>query len=360
MRPEIRRPCSCTFRFACGFPIALAAVLTVCASVAAHGVFEKVLFSGKANYATRGSVPGTAATTLYAMQPKEFMTGQHDTVGWRFTMQDADASTAESVRLSWVRYAQDGKSPDTSAAGEVYAAKVNLFGLGLSGNIAYDFTISIGIPQTLPATIGIGIELPANSLWPRDGAAIHAQLNVPNDALRPRISAPWDKEVWTFEHMASGPQPLFGRTLDSLYIGGLFVEPTLTPFIDTTAYGSVRPERLYGVDALFPDSRRNDYFGLQLDGGQVGSNGFGILYTAAGLNKSPIKLAYGEFSLSLTAPEPWFVMLVPLDSLGSTTIGPHSFFNLPLTYREFWLQALVVSPFSLEVEASDAIKIRGS
>ncbi len=330
------------------------------ASSFAHGIFEKVLFSGKANYATRGTTPSAASAQLYAMQPKEFMTGSHETVGWRFTMQDADASTAELVRLSWVAYAQDGKSPDTSAQGEILSIKVPLFGQGLKGNIAYDFTITLGNPRTLPATVGIGIELPANAQWPNDGAAVHAQLNVANDALRPRVMPPNDQEVWTFEATASGVAPLGGRTLDTLNIGGLFIEPTLTPFIDTTAYGSFRPERLYGVDALFPDGDRNDFLGLIIDGGQVGSGGLGFVYLANSLNPNPIKLLYGEFSLSLQSPEPYLVMVVPLDSLGSATIGPHSVFNLPQNSRTFWLQALVVNPFSLEIEATDAIKIRGT
>lgn len=343
------------------FGAILALTLAVLANVLhAHGVFEKVLWGDKANYATRGAGPGTQATKLYYMQPPEFMTGDHQTVGWRLTLQDADASTAESVRLSWVKFANDGKSPDTSSQGEIFALTVMLFGRGLKGNIAYDFTVSIGVPQPLPSTVGIGIEIAGNANWPADGASIHAQLNKPNDARRPRILPPYDKEVWCYETTSSNlVVPLGGRTLDTLHIGGLYIEPTITPFIDTTAYGSTRPERIYGADALFPNANRADDFGLQIDGGQVGSNGFAILYVAKSLNPNPVRLFVGEFRLSLVAPEPHQILLTTLDGLGSTTVGPHPFYNLPIGYREFWLQALILSPFSFELEATDAIKIRG-
>lgn len=338
-----------------------AAAFASLASLDAHGTFEKKLWAGKRNQSTRGSAPGTSASKLYFMQAPEFSTGRKQTVGWRVTLQDADAATAESVRLAYVKFAADGKSPDTSANGELIAVTAQLFGRGLSGNLGYRFLVSIGVPQPLPATHGMSIELPANAKWPQDGVSVHAQLNLPNDLNRPRVLPPHDKETWCFERSGTQTQALGKRSLDTLDFGGIFIEPVITPFIDTYAYDdtATRPERVTGADALFPVAQRGDAFGLYVDGGQVGTDGFAILYASTKLAAKPIALVNGEFSLSLVAPDPYFIAMVGLDTLGSATVGPLDFLKFPKDFRQFWMQALILNPFSFEVEATDAIKIRG-
>lgn len=359
MQPSHRLFPSILIASAAVFSLGLLAV----SATRAHGSFEKKFWTEKPNRATRGSTDGTQKSTIYLMQPAEFSTGPKQSVGWRVTLQDMDASTSESIRLSYVKFAADGKSPDLSSTGEIFASTFQSFGRGLMGNIAYRFRFSIGVPRPLPTTSGIGIELAGNAKWPQDGAAIHAQLNLPSDLRRPRVLPPYDSEVWCYESIGNGQvQPLGKRSLDTLDVGGLYIEPILVPFLDTFAYDdtATRPERVTGVDALFPSAQRGDALGMYIEGGQLGSDGFAILYAASALTKgTPIPLNTSAFSLSLIAPDPYPILMTGLDSLGNATVGPLDFLLFPQNFRKFWMQAIILNPFSLEIEATDAVGIRG-
>jgi hypothetical protein len=98
----------------------------------AHGLFSKPLVGQKSNAATRGQA-GANATELWFMTPQRSSYGRHESIGWDITLQDEDASTSENVRLAFVQYANDGKSPDASNAGEIVSLQVPVFGRGPLG-----------------------------------------------------------------------------------------------------------------------------------------------------------------------------------------------------------------------------------
>ncbi len=337
------------------------ALVGLCALTTAHGIFEKPLYNKKTNYATRGSAPGTQPARLYYMQPQRYLHGEHEVVGWRTVMQDEKAETQEFVEFSYVKFAADGVSPDTSATGTIFKTQFRLFGLGLKGTTAFDFTLTIGLPQPLPVHHGIGVRIAANKTWPKDGASIHGQLNIPNDSRRPRVPAPYDKQVWVFEqpNQASAPKPLGGRTLDTLDLTSLYIEPVMQTWIRSKAYG-LGTEELFGPEAMHPSATRGDELGLFINGGQIGADGWGLVLVAPQLTSGkPIPFPRGSFYLGFQNGPPIQLLLAPLDSLGIVKTLPIPFSVFPKGFRKFWLQTVILNPFSGEVEATEAVGIAG-
>lgn len=279
MRPSISR-----FATVCALLVAFVAAAStalVAQGPAVHGVFEKPFWSfGKTNRATRGAGAGTQGSTLYMMQPREHATGARQSVGFAFTAQDEDASTSERCVLRYVRYAADGRSPDTSAQGTIASVQVDLFGRQ-SGARAREFRVSLGRQVTLPAQFGVAIDLASNARWPRDGASVHAQLNMPQDSRRPRIPAPHNKLTWAFEaaDARSPASALGGRANDLLALTGQYTEAVLQLYVETTAYG-LGTETLFGAEAYFPSAARGDRFGLVVDAGIGLSGSVAVVFVA--------------------------------------------------------------------------------
>ena len=338
--------------------VGLLCILTL-GTLPAHGIFEKVLWNDKANAATRGNA-GSKATTLYMMQPKHFVTGTHQTVGWRITLQDEDASTSEPVGLHFVPYAPDGKSPEIDPKKRITSLQLNLFGRGMTGTQAMSWLITFGFPKPLPRNHGLAVELPANSLWPKDGLSVHGQLNLPQDSRRPRIPAPHDKQVWAFEQPsgATTATPLGGRTLDSLMFGGLYIEPTLRPFLESKAYG-LGTEKLYGVDVMHPVASRGDRLGFFIDGGIFGTSEWGLVLISPKILANEIPFPRGYLQIDPTAPFPVVLLAQKLDSLGQATTMSIPFSSFPAGLRTFWAQAAIVQVTNVDMELSDAVGFSG-
>jgi hypothetical protein len=335
------------------------ALLALAGAATSHGLFEKPFYNRKTNYTTRGVANG-GATILYMMQPHRHMTGAHETIGWRTTMQDEEGNTQETVKFRFIKFAANGVDPDTTATGTVVSSTYRLFGFGDQGITVREFLLTVGFPQPLPDNFGIAVEIPANTTWPKDGASIHAQLNIQNDSRRPRVLPPHDRNVWAFEQPGAtiAPVPLGGRTLDTLAIGPVFIEPTLTVWNRSPAYG-LGFEDLYGPESVFPVAARGDMIGVEVNGGQVGVSGLGLLYVAPDLTMTPIPLPIGAVLLSLKPPFPVHVVTLELDNFGIGRLEPFPFTVVPPEARSFWLQAIVVNPWSLEIEATDAVGVLG-
>jgi len=339
----------------CLIPLCLVSALA--AQLPQHGLFEKPFYNDKTNYATRGGAGGQE-TTLYMMEPKPHMTGLHDTVGWTLTVQDEDASTPENLTFQFVRYASNGNDPDASKT--IYKTTWPLFGLGDSGVKAYSFRVTFGLPQSLPRNYGVGITLQARSNWPKDGASVHGQLNIANDSRRPRVPAPFDKQVWAFEMPKNTTKPvaLGGRTLDTLAMTTLHIEPVMRVMNVSSAYG-LGTETLYGPEAQHPVASRGDQIGFFLNGGMIAVQGIGVLFLAPALATNPVPLPRGEWELPLTPPWPYPAFVLNLDGLGQGTVPALPFSSFPVGFRSFWAQFLVVNPITSEFEISEAMGVYG-
>ncbi|MEZ5988847.1 MAG: hypothetical protein R3F30_06940 [Planctomycetota bacterium] len=340
-------------RIAAATVVALAAL----GPVVGHGIFEKTMWSDKANAATRGTA-GAKATTLYMMQPPRFVTGYHQSIGWTITLQDEDASTAETVKLSFIPYASDGVSPETDPKKVIQSLQFNVFGLGMTGVQARNWLVTFGFPTPMPANFGVAIDLPANAQWPKDGLSVHAQLNLPQDSRRPRVPAPYDKRVYAFEQPAGAlaPTPLGGRTLDVLRLGSAFIEPTIQAWLESSAYG-LGTEVLWGLEALHPVASRGDKVGFYLDGGQFGTGEWGLLFASPKLLSTPIPFPRGTLMID-PAPAVLF-QVFQLDSIGRHTTTAFPWSTVPATVRSFWVQAVVYQSLNNDLELSDAIGFEG-
>ena len=338
--------------------LAILGLLTL-GSLPAHGIFEKVLWNNKANATTRGDA-GAKATTLYMMQPQRFLTGTHQTVGWRITLQDEDASTSETLGLHFIPFAPDGKSPETDPKKRIASLQLNVFGRGMTGTQATSWFITFGFPKPLPRHHGLGVELAAQPLWPKDGLSVHGQLNLPKDSRRPRIPAPYDKQVWAFEQPSGATiaKPLGGRTLDSLMFGGLYIEPTLRPFLKSKAYG-LGTEKLFGVDVMHPVASRGDELGFFIDGGIFGTSEWGFVLISPKILPKQIAFPRGHLQIDPTAPFPVVILAQQLDSLGQGTTATIPFSRFPVGLRSFWAQAAIIQVTNIDMELSDAVGFSG-
>lgn len=338
--------------------IGILGVLTL-GGLSAHGIFEKVLWNNKANASTRGNA-GAKATTLYMMQPPRYLTGTHQTVGWRILLQDEDAATSEPLSLHFIPYAADGKSPEIDPKKRIASLQLNLFGRGMTGTQAMSWLVTFGFPKPLPRNHGLAVELPANPLWPKDGLSVHAQLNLPADSRRPRIPAPHNKQVWAFEQPAGATiaKPLGGRSLDSLMFGGLYIEPTLRPFLKSKAYG-LGTEKLFGVDVMHPVASRGDEIGFFIDGGIFGTSEWGLVLISPRILPKEIPFPRGYLQIDPTAPFPVVLLAQQLDSLGQATTATIPFSRFPVGLRTFWAQAAIVQVTNVDMELSDAVGFSG-
>jgi hypothetical protein len=326
----------------------------------AHGLFSKPLVGQKSNAATRGQA-GANATELWFMTPQRSSYGRHESIGWDITLQDEDASTSENVRLAFVQYANDGKSPDASNAGEIVSLQVPVFGRGLSGRQIRSYRVTFGIPTLIPDRSGIEISLPAAPAWPSDGASVVGQLNLPNDPLRPRIPTPYDSQVWSFERPSGqkSPSPLGGRTLDALELSGLYIEPVLETVLESDAYGNGK-ELLRGPETMHPVASRGDRFGFEIQAGQIGSDGYALLYFGGSFLSRPIQLPnFGYWHLDFAGPLPFLWHVQKLDSLGDGTTPLWPFASIPPFARTLWAQCLIVDARLAEIEGSDVVGFAG-
>lgn len=342
-----------------------------------HGSFVKPLFNvqtqlngmwtnAKDNASTRGSA-GTQSTTLYFMDDPLNHTGVRQAIGWRTIVQDEEVSTAETIELGWVRYAANGTDPDESPTGIIKKVSAPVFGWPLSGPFAFDLTFSIGGgPVNLPVTNGMYIKLPAAPSWPNDGASVHAQLNLPNDPLRPRVTAPFNNKVWTFERpgLALTATPLGGRTLDTLEASTVFwLDPVLETYVVTSAYGN-GPEMLFGPESIHPVASRGDQLGFQMEGGNDGQNGIAFFLVSPTLSNMPFKFLpasdSNEVYLDFTAPFPIILQTgMPNPTHGRLVMPPIPFDMFPPVVRSFWAQALLVYPGTWLMRVTDAVGVQG-
>ncbi|MFQ5507154.1 MAG: hypothetical protein ACE5F1_20480 [Planctomycetota bacterium] len=322
-----------------------------------HGIFVKPLYNDKTNYSTRGAA-GAKETTLYMMQPRRYMTGIHDTIGFEVTLQDEEAVTQENVEFSVVKYAANGVDPGAT----VLKASFRLFGFGLKGVQAFNFRLTLGFPKPIgEPNFGFGIKLPPNTLWPKDGVSIHSQLNIAKDSRRSRVHAPFDQQVWAFEQPngMTRPLPFGGRKMDILQLTGLYIEPVIQAFVRSSAYG-LGVEDLFGPESMHPLASRRDRIGYKLDGGQLGTGGLGLVYLSPTLSTNPVPLPRAFFHLSITPAWPLLIFIANLDGLGrgATPVVPFSMF--PPGFRSFWLQAVILNPGTMETEVTEAIGVQGS
>jgi hypothetical protein len=326
-------------------------------SVFAHGFFEKAFSNRKTNGTVRGLAKG-GATELFMMQPKGYLNGKFSAVGFRLTAQDEEAATQENVTLSYVPYGQDGIHPDPNK--EVLKSSFRLFGFGDKGQKAYNFLLTVGFPQTIPQNFGIKISLPKAPKWPLDGASIHGQLNLPNDSQRPRVPTPFQKEVFAFERPGGQTKlfPLGGRALDVLETTGVFIEPVLQTVLISPAYG-LGEETLKGIETLHPSAARKDKIFFEIQGGQIGASGFGIVFLSSHLLKTPIPGPVGDWYLSLTPPFPFLLEATTLDPFGKGKTKTYPFSLFPKRFRDFWVQCIILNPATKEMEFTDSVRIQG-
>jgi hypothetical protein len=370
-------------RFAVGsLGVALAAGL-----LTGHGQFVKPCFNviedinqqvgktwvmAKTNASTRGSAT-TEPTTLYMMNPPLNHTGNLDAVGWRVRLQDEEASTFDQVEFQWLQFAPNGVDPDTSPAGNLLRSVQFIFWFGATGQQSMDFELTIGPPLRLRAkNHGIAVRLPAAPSWPSDGLSMHAQLNLPNDALRPRVPAPYDQQVWAFEQPGTQltPTPLGGRVLDTLLFATLFaVDPVLQTFVVSEAYGN-GPEELYGPESMHPVASRGDQLGFFLQGGNDGSAGFAFLYLSQTLLPTPFTLLGAAGNSPFIWLDPTNIFVTPLMvGLPNPQHGQHKFPTFPFSlfppgFRDAWFQCLVYYPPSSVppnglIRLTDAVGVKG-
>lgn len=332
-------------------------LLLLGSSLMAHGFFEKAFSNRKINGTVRGLARG-GATELFMMQPRGYLNGKFSAVGFRLTAQDEEAATQENITLSYVPYDKDGVHPDLNK--EVLKSSFRLFGFGDQGQKAYNFLLTVGFPQQIPQNFGIKIALPKAPKWPLDGPSIHGQLNLPRDSQRPRVPAPFQKEVYAFERPAGQTRalPLGGRTLDVLETTGVFIEPVLQTVLISKAYG-LGEETLKGIETLHPDAGRKDKLFFEIQGGQIGASGLGIVYLSPGLLKTPIPGPVGEWHLSLTPPFPFLLEATTLDPFGKGKTRVYPFALFPKGFRDFWVQCVILNPATKETEFTDSVRIQG-
>ena len=323
----------------------------------AHGFFEKALSNRKINGTVRGLAKG-GATELFMMQPRGYLNGKFSAVGFRLTAQDEEAATQENVTLSYVPYDKDGIHPDPNK--EILKSSFRLFGFGDKGQKAYNFLLTVGFPQAIPQNFGIKIALPKAPKWPLDGPSIHGQLNLPNDSQRPRVPAPFQKEVYAFERPAGQSKllPLGGRSLDVLETTGVFIEPVLQTVLISKAYG-LGEETLRGIETLHPSAARGDKLFFEIQGGQIGASGFGVVYLSSGLLKTPLPGPVGEWYLSLSPPFPFLLEATTLGPFGKGKTKVYPFSLFPKIIRDFWVQCVILNPATKEMEFTDSVRIRG-
>ena len=177
---------------------------------------------------------------------------------------------------------------------------------------------------------------------------------------RPRVPTPYDTQVWAFEQTAAMPAPvaLGGRALDTLNFGGLYIEPTMRLFNRSRAYG-LGTEDLYDPEALHPVADRGDALGIEIDGGIIGTDGWCLVYLSPSLAKTSIPLPRGHFWLGIGNGFPIQVAFSPLDSLGRIRLNAVPFRYFPVGFRSFWLQTVVINPFTFELEVTDTVGVQG-
>ncbi|GEM_PF-1955416 len=337
--------------------LALSALTFLGIRARGHGFFEKPLWNqGKENGTSRGQA-GTNAVSLWMMQPARYSTGRHQTVGFKLTAQDEEASTPETVTIAYVPYAKNGILPDPSQS--FARSTFRLFGMGDKGIKAYAFLVTIGFPKKVPDRFGIQVDLPPAPKWPSDGISIHGQFNLPKDSRRPRVPPPWDKQVFAFQRPSGtkSPAPHHGRTLDVLQITGVYFEPALRTYLRSPAYG-LGTETLHGLEAVHPVASRKDAFGFEFQGGQIGSSGFGFLFLSNALSPKPIPGPVGAFFLAIKPPFPILLDVLKLDGIGNGKTGTWPVSLLPAALGDIWFQIMVVNPVTREYEYSDAVAIR--
>jgi hypothetical protein len=351
--------------------------LATAAFAAGHGALVKPCYNveetlagrwenAKTNATVRGSVKGGEAVQLYMMDPHLNRTGTRQVIGYRAILQDEEAFTQELVELSFVRYAAGGVLPDETPAGVISKATFAVFGF-VRGQIAFDFTLIMpGGEITAPANMGVGVLLPARASWPADGLTVHGQLNLPGHPLRPRLTPPFDDQVWAFERPASWPaaQPLGGRKLDTLLVAAIYwQEPVLKTYVMSNAYGS-GPEMLFGPESMHPVAARGDALGFHLQGGNDGELCTAYFLLSTGLSPSPFEYAPASGNklvyLAFTGNMPVLLMTgVPDPNHGRLTTSaiPFAWFP-PIVRAELWVQALLHYPLTGLVRLTDAVGVK--
>lgn len=316
------------------FPFGVLFLATLCP---AQGGNEKTFYSGQ----TSGSVRDSSSATdrLYFMQPQMARYGYGRGTGFRGVFQDQEQRTAETIRIAFVRYAQDKIRPGTVVSEATY----KIFGTG-SGAAAYRFTFTLGTPAVLPNTIGIRATLPPPNGWPSDGVSMHYQ-----NGNTTKIPAGVSKPQWTWR-LVGTTISAFSTPASTVFLGGLYDEGVTRVFISSTAYGT--RQDLFGAEALYPDPARGDRLGFSLSHDGFKSK-LGIVVISPAF-VAPVPVApFGTLLVNLIGSV--FLPATALDSKGNAkTVA----IPVPPGTR-FSTQSLFLDATSSKVRLSDAARVEG-
>ena len=297
------------------------------------------------------------ADTLYYMPPPGFHRGYGKAQGWVVGLHDADASTAETVKLGFQAFDKNQTGPDPKKPVGVEIS-YSLFGTSAGGQSRI-WLLTVGSaspkqsPIQLPPQFGMRITLPrpqpgSGQTWQQVAVSILYQqgskIQYPSGVNRTQM---------TFVKTGSQTVQAIGQVGSTFFLGTLLTEPTLQIYLRSTAYGG-KPEDLFGPEALYPDPTRGDRIGWLMSYRKFTLRPGPPLVLplvaprALGANLST---AVGDLILGLN-----FVPLTPLllNATGTADTGPVS---LPKGVR-FWTQALFLDPLKKEVRLSSAQEVR--
>jgi hypothetical protein len=295
--------------------------------------------------------------TLYYMPPPGFHRGYGKAQGWVVGLFDADAATAETVKLGFQAYnkTMTGPDPKKNLGAEV---SYSLFGLSTGGQSrTWLLTVATGSPKLspikLPSQFGLRITLPKPSpksgqTWQQVAVSILQQqgskIKYPSGVARTQM---------TFVKTGSQSAQAIGQPGSTFFFGTLLTEPTLQIYLRSTAYGG-KAEDLYGPEALYPDASRGDKIGWFLNYRKFTFRQgppIVIPLVAPSTLGTNMPTPFGELILSLN-----FIALTPqtLRVTGNADTGP---ITIPKGVR-FWTQAIFIDPRKLEYRLSSAQEVR--
>ena len=202
----------------------------------------------RANVATRATVDKD--DVLYVMLPRNYRYGQEAATGFIATIQDQDASTAESVEFGLVDYASASSAlPNVTAAGSRTSVVYTLFGSG-SGVQARTWRLTTAVPVKVDAFGGVRVTLPApGNAWPSDGSTIHSQTGD-------TVKLPAANQLQVGYRLSGSSAVAFGTKGSTHYVGGLYDCSTTEVAEFSNAYGD-GAARIFGPEALNPNVSGN-------------------------------------------------------------------------------------------------------
>ncbi len=299
----------------------------------------------------------TQQDTLYYMPPPGFHRGYGQAQGWVVGLFDADASTAETIKVGFQAFNSNQTGPDVkkSLGAEL---TYSLFGTttGAQSRI-WLLTVGTGTPQQgpilLPPQYGLRITLPRpvpglGQTWMQVAVSILYQ-----QGSKVQYPSGVTKTQMTFVKTNSASAIPIGQTGSTFLFGTLLSEPTLQIYLRSTAYGG-KAEDLFGPEALYPQASRGDRVGWLLSyrkfAFRQGPPLVIPLVSASNL-RANLPTPIGDLILGLN-----FIPLTPLllNRGGSADSGP---VPIPGGVR-LWTQALFIDTVKSELRLSSAQEIR--